>query len=282
MNRLPDHDLSAGFATKDEQEQKEEEHHEQEQEVSASSRLAENTGEQVHLSEDDNDDALADSDSEEVDRWVGHFLRTRVKDLAPPYGCRCDENATALSPFPPPPLPQNPDAIRDYLYWNDDENCKPWWEPLSQCVDSALGGDGDAQCVLGLKDIFTPEPPSRFSGRRQQAAPEASVWLVAAAKRSHPLALHVLAHCRRQGNPFPWTLPPAVEAPGVLTWFRALATAGEYYAQHTLSEMYLVGCGVERHPWKALVWACRALSRPARAGARSPRVDWPTSGGALW
>jgi hypothetical protein len=23
--------------------------------------------------------------------------------------------------------------------------------------------------------------------------------------------------------------------------------------------MYLVGCCVERHPWKALVWACRAL-----------------------
>jgi hypothetical protein len=49
------------------------------------------------------------------------------------------------------------------------------------------------------------------------------------------------------------------EAPDVLAWLRALGATGEYYAQHTLSEMYIVGCCVERHPWKALVWACRAL-----------------------
>jgi hypothetical protein len=49
----------------------------------------------------------------------------------------------------------------------------------------------------------------------------------------------------------------------VLAWLRALGTTGEYYAQHTLSEMYLVGCCVERHP----------CSGPAHAG--------PT-GGCAW
>ena len=42
-----------------------------------------------------------------------------------------------------------------------------------------------------------------------------------------------------------------------LAWLRALGAAGEYHAQHTLSEMHLVGCCVERP--RALVWACRAL-----------------------
>ncbi len=91
------------------------------------------------------------------------------------------------------------------------------------------------------------------------------MWLVAAAKRSHPLVLHVLAHCRRSSRPFPWVLPltmPVVgtagarlatgptmaggnnvqaEAPDVLAWLRALGATGEYYAQHTLSEMYSSG-----------------------------------------
>ena len=234
--------------------------------------------------DDDDDAVLADSDSEEVDHWVGHFLHKRVKNLEPPPGCRCDlSNAVTAPSLPAPPPPMHPDAIRDYLYWNDDENPKPWWRPLTECVDAACAGDSDAQCALGLKDIFTPEPPSRFGGRRQQATPdEPSVWLAAAAKRSHPLALHVLAHCSRSSRPFPWVLPSTLpvagtagagsatgptmaggnnveEAPDVLLWLRALGATGEYYAQHTLSEMYLVGCCVERHPWKALVWACRAL-----------------------
>ncbi len=234
------------------------------------------------IDEDDDDDlALADSDSEEVDHWVGRFLHQRVENLEPPPGCRCDGYAVTARSLPVPPPPMDPDAIRDYLYWNDDENPKPWWRPLTECVDAACAGDADAQCALGLKDIFTPEPPSRFGGRRQQATPEPSVWLFSAAKRSHPLALHVLAHC--QSSPFPLVLPSTLpiagtagagsatgptmaggnnveaEAPDVLAWLRALGATGEYYAQHTLSEMYLVGCCVERHPWKALVWACRAL-----------------------
>ena len=231
------------------------------------------------IDEDDDDDlVLADSDSEEVDHWVGRFLHKRVENLEPPPGCRCDSYAVTARSLPVPPPPMDPNAIKDYLYWNDNENPKPWWRPLTKCVDAACAGDVDAQCALGVKDIFTPEPPSRFGGRRQQATPEPSVWLAAAAKRSHPLALHVLAHCR-SSRPFPWALPPTmpvfgagvgsatgpmaggnnVEAPGMLAWLRALGATGEYYAQHTLSEMYLVGCCVERHPWEALVWACRAL-----------------------
>ena len=106
--------------------------------------------------DDDNDAVLADSDSEEVDRWVGHFLHKRVKNLEPPPGCRCDlGNAVTAPSLPAPPPPMHPDAIRDYLYWNDDKNPKPWWRPLTECVDAACAGDSDAQCALGLKDIFT-------------------------------------------------------------------------------------------------------------------------------
>jgi hypothetical protein len=75
---------------------------------------------------------------------------------------------------------------------------------------------------------------------------------------------------------FPWILPstrllvvgtgPTVaggnnveaEAPtGVLAWLRALGATGEYYAQH---------------PWKALVWACRALD--ASQGPVLARHAW--------
>jgi hypothetical protein len=49
------------------------------------------------------------------------------------------------------------------------------------------------------------------------------------------------------------------EALDVVAWMHTLGATGKYYAQHTLSKMYLVRCCVERHPWKALVWACHAL-----------------------
>jgi hypothetical protein len=127
------------------------------------------------------------------------------------------------------------------------------------------------------------------------------VWLVAAAKRSHPLALHVLAHCSRSSRPFPWVLPPTMlvvgtagaqlatgpmaggnnveaEAPDVLAWLRSLGATGEYYAQHTLSEMYFVRCCVERHP----VGSAR-VGLPRTQRQQGPvLMAWPTSGGVLW
>jgi hypothetical protein len=112
----------------------------------------------------------------------------------------------------------------------------------------------DAQCALGLKDIFTPEPPSRFGGRRQQATPEPSVWLAAA---SRLLIVSTTGAGPATGLTMAGGNNVEAEAPmGVLAGLRALGATGEYYA----------------HPWKALVWACRALD--ASQGPVPARHAW--------
>jgi hypothetical protein len=58
------------------------------------------------------------------------------------------------------------------------------------------------------------------------------------------------------------------EAPtGVLAWLRALGATGEYYA---------------RAPVESARVGLPRTRRQPRASARSPRVAWPTSDGALW
>jgi hypothetical protein len=60
----------------------------------------------------------------------------------------------------------------------------------------------------------------------------------------------------------------------VLTPRHFLGATGEYYAQHALSEMYLVGCCVERHPWKALVCALEASKGQCSLATRGLAHKW--------
>lgn len=70
----------------------------------------------------DNNTVLADSDSKEVDHWVGHFLCKWVKNLKPPPGCHCHSNTVTVLSLPAPPPPMDPNTIRDNLYWNNNKN----------------------------------------------------------------------------------------------------------------------------------------------------------------